>query len=66
LSIARRSGGYEPLAAIGYHANHVIAFACTRGDQCIVIAVGRHFVPLSDGGDPIDFSHIPLRVLRRV
>jgi len=43
-------GAYEPLAVAGPHAEHVIAFARTSKRQRLVIAVGRHFAPLADGG----------------
>jgi (1->4)-alpha-D-glucan 1-alpha-D-glucosylmutase len=45
-----RHGTYEPVAVTGPDANHVIAFARQFNDQRLVIAVGRHFAPLSDGG----------------
>ncbi len=45
-----RRGGYEPLPVDGAHAEHIIAFARTWKRQQIVVAVGRHFAPLSDGG----------------
>ena len=44
------SGGYEPLRAGGKHAEHVIAFTRTAKRQRIVVAVGRHFGALTDGG----------------
>jgi (1->4)-alpha-D-glucan 1-alpha-D-glucosylmutase len=43
-------GSYEPLAVAGPHAEHVIAFARGWKRQRLVVAVGRHFAPLSDGG----------------
>jgi hypothetical protein len=43
-------GSYEPLPVAGPHADHVIAFARGFKRQRLVIAVGRHFAPLSDGG----------------
>ncbi len=45
-----RRGNYEPLPVSGPHADHVIAF--TRGwkRQRIVVAIGRHFAPLTEGG----------------
>ncbi len=43
-------GSYEPLAVAGPHAEHVIAFARGWKRQRLIVAVGRHFVPLSDGG----------------
>jgi (1->4)-alpha-D-glucan 1-alpha-D-glucosylmutase len=43
-------GSYEPLPVAGAHADHVIAFARSWRRQRLVIAVGRHFAPLSEGG----------------
>jgi (1->4)-alpha-D-glucan 1-alpha-D-glucosylmutase len=43
-------GAYEPLPVSGPHADHVIAFARSSRRQRLIIAVGRHFGPLTDGG----------------
>ncbi len=43
-------GSYEPLPVAGPHAEHVIAFARNWKRQRLIVAVGRHFAPLSDGG----------------
>ncbi len=43
-------GSYEPLPVAGPHADQVIAFARGFKRQRLVIAVGRHFAPLSNGG----------------
>jgi (1->4)-alpha-D-glucan 1-alpha-D-glucosylmutase len=43
-------GSYEPLPVAGPHAEHVIAFARSWKRQRLVVALGRHFAPLSDGG----------------
>ena len=43
-------GRYEPIATAGPHGDHVIAFARVLRRQAIVVAVGRHFAPLTDGG----------------
>ena len=43
-------GTYEPLPVTGSHAGHVIAFARRWKRQEIVVAIGRHFAPLTDGG----------------
>lgn len=43
-------GAYEPLKVAGPHAEHVIAFARSSKRQRLVVAIGRHFCPLSDGG----------------
>jgi (1->4)-alpha-D-glucan 1-alpha-D-glucosylmutase len=45
-----RRGSYEPLAVSGPHAGHVIAFARAWKRQRIVVAMGRHFAALTDGG----------------
>jgi (1->4)-alpha-D-glucan 1-alpha-D-glucosylmutase len=45
-----RRGGYEPLTVSGPQADHVIAFARTWKRQQLVVAVARHFAPLTDGG----------------
>ncbi|HZD90455.1 MAG TPA: malto-oligosyltrehalose synthase, partial [Pseudolabrys sp.] len=45
-----RRGSYEPLQVTGPHAEHVIAFARTWRRQQVVIAVARHFVPLTEEG----------------
>jgi len=42
-------GSYEPLPVAGPHAEHVIAFARNWKRQRLIVAVGRHFAPLSDG-----------------
>jgi (1->4)-alpha-D-glucan 1-alpha-D-glucosylmutase len=43
-------GSYEPIAITGPHAEHVIAFSRSWKRQRLVVAIGRHFAPLSDGG----------------
>ncbi len=43
-------GTYEPLAVTGPHADHVVAFARALKRRRIVVAIGRHFGPLADGG----------------
>ena len=43
-------GSYESLPVSGAHAGHVIAFSRSRKRQQIVVAVGRHFAALTDGG----------------
>ncbi len=45
-----RRGSYEPLAVSGPQGDHVIAFARTWKRQQLVVAVARHFAPLTDGG----------------
>ncbi|MGN6570397.1 MAG: malto-oligosyltrehalose synthase [Pseudolabrys sp.] len=45
-----RSGGYAPLDVSGDHADHIVAFARTTSQDEIVVAIGRHFGPLTDGG----------------
>ena len=43
-------GTYEPVAVTGTHAAHLVAFARVWRKQRIVVAVGRHFAPLTGGG----------------
>jgi len=45
-----RHGTYEPIEAAGPHAGHVVAFARAWKKQRLVVVVGRHFAPLTDGG----------------
>ena len=45
-----RRGNYVPLAVDGEHAKHVVAFARRWRGQELVVAIGRHFAPLTDGG----------------
>ena len=45
-----RKGTYEPLPVTGPDASHVIAFALTWKRQQLVVAIGRHFGPLTGGG----------------
>jgi (1->4)-alpha-D-glucan 1-alpha-D-glucosylmutase len=45
-----RSGTYEPAPVSGRDAGHVIAFTRTLKRQQLLIAVGRHFAPLTGGG----------------
>ena len=45
-----RQGTYEPVEAAGSHASHVIAFARVWKKDRLVIAVGRHFARLTNGG----------------
>ncbi|HMJ42263.1 MAG TPA: malto-oligosyltrehalose synthase, partial [Pseudolabrys sp.] len=45
-----RSGSYEPLDVTGRDAAHVIAFTRTLRREQVVVAIGRHFAPLTDGG----------------
>jgi (1->4)-alpha-D-glucan 1-alpha-D-glucosylmutase len=45
-----RSGSYEPLQMTGRHAAHVIVFTRTLRREQVVVAIGRHFAPLTDGG----------------
>lgn len=45
-----RDGNYEPIEVEGRHARHFIAFVRTLRRDAVVIAVGRQFAPLTDGG----------------
>ncbi len=44
-------GRYEPIATDGPHGDHVVAFARILRRDAIVVAVGRHFAPLTGGGE---------------
>ncbi|MBV8747239.1 MAG: hypothetical protein JO134_19570 [Xanthobacteraceae bacterium] len=44
------TGGYRPVLVNGPHQDHVIAFARTHGRSAIIVAVGRRFAHLTDGG----------------
>ncbi len=43
-------GNYVPVPVSGRHAGHVIAFAWRYRRQELVVAAGRHFAPLTNGG----------------
>lgn len=43
-------GGYRPLPVAGVDADHVIAFARHAGRDAVVVAVGRHFAQVTEGG----------------
>ena len=43
-------GKYRPLEAAGPHGGHIIAFSREWKSQQAVVAVGRHFGPLTNGG----------------
>ena len=45
-----RDGRYEPLSIEGEHGDHVIGFVRAFGKRRIVVAIGRHFAGLTDGG----------------
>jgi (1->4)-alpha-D-glucan 1-alpha-D-glucosylmutase len=45
-----QNGSYEPVQVSGPHARHLIAFSRIFRRQRLVVAVGRHFAPLTDGG----------------
>jgi len=45
-----RQGTYDPMPVSGGGREHVIAFARRWKDDELVLAVGRHFAPLTDGG----------------
>jgi (1->4)-alpha-D-glucan 1-alpha-D-glucosylmutase len=44
------SGNYEPIEVEGAQARHVIAFARTLRRDAVIVAVTRHFAPLTDAG----------------
>lgn len=43
-------GTYRPLEAAGQHGGHVIAFSREWKSRQVVVAVGRHFAPVTNGG----------------
>ena len=45
-----QAGNYQPLEAAGPHGGHVIAFSREWKSQQAVVAVGRHFGPITNGG----------------
>jgi (1->4)-alpha-D-glucan 1-alpha-D-glucosylmutase len=44
------TGAYRPVSVNGPHADHVIAFARMHEGNAIIVAVGRQFAQLTDGG----------------
>jgi (1->4)-alpha-D-glucan 1-alpha-D-glucosylmutase len=50
------NGNYRPIAVRGPHARHAIAFARSYGTDAVIVALGRSFGPLTQGG-----RHWPLR-----
>jgi (1->4)-alpha-D-glucan 1-alpha-D-glucosylmutase len=46
-----QNGTYAPIKVTGPHAEHVIAFERTHASRSILVAVGRHFGPLTNGGE---------------
>ena len=45
-----RGGAYEPIEVTGPHRDHVLAFARSAGRDRVVVAVGRHFAPITGEG----------------
>lgn len=45
-----REGDYQPIPVSGAQSRHVIAFARSFRRRRLIVAVGRHFAPLTDGG----------------
>jgi (1->4)-alpha-D-glucan 1-alpha-D-glucosylmutase len=43
-------GRYQPVTTSGRDSDHIIAFARTAKDAALITVVGRHFGPLTDGG----------------
>ena len=43
-------GDYVAVKVEGEHKDHVLAFARRHGEEAVVVSVGRHFAPLTDGG----------------
>jgi (1->4)-alpha-D-glucan 1-alpha-D-glucosylmutase len=46
-----RDGAYEPVEVTGPHREHILAFRRSTGRDCVVVAVGRHFGRMTDGGN---------------
>ena len=44
------AGGHRPVLVNGPHQDHVIAFARIHAGNAIIVAVGRRFAQLTDGG----------------
>jgi (1->4)-alpha-D-glucan 1-alpha-D-glucosylmutase len=44
------NGGYEPIEVTGRHRDHVLAFARVLRRDAVIVAVGRHFAPLTYAG----------------
>jgi (1->4)-alpha-D-glucan 1-alpha-D-glucosylmutase len=44
------TGEYRPVVVNGPHADHVITFSRTHAGDAIIVAVGRRFAQLTDGG----------------
>ncbi len=44
------AGDYRPILANGPHQDHVIAFARIHAGNALIVAVGRRFAQLTDGG----------------
>jgi (1->4)-alpha-D-glucan 1-alpha-D-glucosylmutase len=45
-----RDGSYKPVRVTGAHREHVLAFARSHQDECVIVAVGRLFGRLTRGG----------------
>ncbi|MBX6327814.1 MAG: malto-oligosyltrehalose synthase [Pseudolabrys sp.] len=45
-----QQGTYEPIQVTGAHAEHVIAFAREWKNRRLIVAIGRHFGPLTQSG----------------
>jgi (1->4)-alpha-D-glucan 1-alpha-D-glucosylmutase len=43
-------GDYQPLEVIGPQRDNIIAFARRRGSEAAIVAVGKSFAPLTQGG----------------
>jgi (1->4)-alpha-D-glucan 1-alpha-D-glucosylmutase len=43
-------GAYEPVEVTGPDREHIVAFSRSKGRDHVVVAVGRHFAPLTDVG----------------
>ncbi len=50
LSTLFTEGAYEPVEVHGPHRHHILAFARSAGEDAIIVAVARHFAPLTEAG----------------
>jgi len=45
-----QEGNYQPLEAVGPHSRHVIAYSREWKSRQAIVAVGRHYGPITSGG----------------
>ncbi|MGH6738307.1 MAG: malto-oligosyltrehalose synthase, partial [Bradyrhizobium sp.] len=46
-----QDGDYQPVEVAGPHRRHVLAFSRSAGTDRVIVAVGRHFGRITDGGN---------------